>query len=105
MTPVISERDFQKTVLEAARALGWRTAHFRASRTAHGWRTPVEGDGQGFPDVVAVRGDRVLWLELKSESGRLSEEQGQWLAALGLAGQEVHCVRPSDWAVVEEILR
>lgn len=100
----VLERDFQKAVTDVLSALGWMHCHFRPARTTGGWRTPLSGD-KGFPDVVAVRGDRVLFLELKAEKGRLSPEQGRWLAALGLAGQEVHCFRPSDWDVLEEALR
>jgi hypothetical protein len=50
---LVSERDFQAAVLEAARVFGWHVAHFRPARTAHGWRTPVAADGAGFPDIVA----------------------------------------------------
>jgi hypothetical protein len=100
----MTESEFQRTVCEALRVLGWRFCHFRPGRTSRGWRTPITGDA-GYPDITAVRGDRVLWIELKGEKGRLSEEQGRWLAALGLAGQDVHCWRPSDWPVIEETLR
>jgi hypothetical protein len=30
------EQSFQSVVIEAARLTGWRVAHFRAARTAHG---------------------------------------------------------------------
>jgi hypothetical protein len=99
-----SEAGFQRAVCEALRLFGWRWTHFRPARTARGWRTPLSGDA-GFPDLVAVRGDRVLWAELKAERGRLSDEQAKWLAALGHAGQDVHCWRPSDWPTIQETLR
>jgi hypothetical protein len=54
---------------------------------------------------VAVRGERILFLELKAEAGRLRDNQAKWLAALGLAGADVHCWRPSDWPAIEEVLR
>ena len=100
----ILERDWQKTVTDALDVFGWRWIHFRPARTEKGWRTPVSGFA-GFPDVVAVRADRVVYIELKTEGGRLGQGQAEWLAALGLAGAEVHCWRPSDWAEVEEFLR
>jgi hypothetical protein len=100
----MTEADFQRTVTDTLRLFGWRWTHFRPARTDRGWRTPLSGDA-GFPDVVAVRGDRVLWAELKAEKGRLSDEQAKWLAALGMAGQSVHCWRPSDWPTIEELLR
>jgi Holliday junction resolvase len=100
----MTEREFERTVLEALRVLGWRYCHFRPGRTSKGWRTPLSGD-KGFPDVVAVRGDRILYAELKAEGGRLSEDQQIWLAALGSAGADVHCWRPSDWPAIEAALR
>jgi hypothetical protein len=59
----------------------------------------------GYPDITAVRRDRILFIELKAEKGRLSEEQGAWLADLGAAGAEAFCWRPSDWPAIEETLR
>jgi hypothetical protein len=100
----VTEREFQQAVCEALTLFGWRWTHWRPARTQHGWRTPLSGS-PGYPDITAVRGDRVLFVELKAEKGKLSDEQGQWLAALGLAGQDVHCWRPSDWDVIEEMLR
>jgi hypothetical protein len=47
---VLSEAAFTDAVIELARLGGWRVAHFRPARTASGWRTPVQGDGAGFPD-------------------------------------------------------
>jgi hypothetical protein len=101
----VSERDFQIAVLEAARLLGWRVAHFRTARTARGWRTPVEGDGAGFPDLVLLRGERLLARELKSASGRLSAEQLAWLEAFGAAGVDVGVWREGDWETVKAELR
>lgn len=54
--------------------------------TEHGWRSPVQGAGRGFPDVLAIRGDRIIAAELKSDRGRLTDEQSQWLDALAAAG-------------------
>jgi hypothetical protein len=102
----VLERDWQQTVVEAARALGWRVAHFRPARTAHGWRTPVAADAAGFPDLVLVRSPRVLFVELKTERGRLRGEQEAWLEALGgCAGVEAFVWRPDDWDAAVEVLR
>src|SRR5256885_11723762 len=77
----VTERDFERGVLETLRLFGWRFTHFRPAKTEKGWRTPLSGDA-GFPDIVAVRSNRVIWIELKAEKGRLSDEQGHWLAPL-----------------------
>ena len=101
----LTERQFQRQVMDAARALGWLRAHFRPAPSAQGWRTPVEGDGAGFPDLVLVRPPRVLFVELKSDTGKLTDAQRVWLNQLSLCGQEFYVWRPSDWARVEEALR
>ena len=47
----MSERELQDAVIQLARLLGWRVAHFRPAMTTRGWRTPVSADGAGFPDL------------------------------------------------------
>lgn len=109
MIPPPSEREFQRQVIEYARLHGWRTLHIRPARTAHGWRTPVAGQGVGFPDILCV-GERVpvagrlVVVELKSARGKLTEAQKEWLAALALAGVETHVWKPDSWPEIERIL-
>jgi hypothetical protein len=101
-----SEAAFTGQVLQAARLLGWQSAHFRPARTARGWRTPVQGDGKGFPDLILLRGPRLVVAELKVDGGRLRPEQESWLAAFRqLPGAEVHVWRPRDWDQLTEVLR
>lgn len=102
--PPISESAFQDRLIAEARLRGWLVAHFRPGRTATGWRTPVQGDA-GFPDLVLVRGGRLIWAELKSEKGKLSEKQEKWIRALRECGCEVHIWRPSSISDVEAALR
>ncbi len=102
--PLQSEAEFQSEVIKYAKMRGWRTCHFRASMNQRGkWQTAVQGDGAGFVDLVLVR-ERVLWIELKAENGKLSPEQEAWIAALMAAGQEVYVWRPSVWPGIESIL-
>jgi hypothetical protein len=54
-----------------------------------------KGSAPGFPDWVIVR-ERVVYLELKSEKGALSDKQKRWLLGLLQAGQEAYVARPSD---------
>lgn len=100
----IREDEWQATVVELARTLGWRVAHFRPARTKDDWRTPVAADGKGFPDLVLVR-DRVVYAELKSDRGALRPDQREWIAALEAAGQEVYIWRPIDFDRMEATLR
>lgn len=92
----MSEEDLLGAVLDMAAVHGVRTAHFRAAKTAQGWRTPVQGDGKGWPDLVLVGAGGVLFRELKSAAGSPSEEQRAWLVALNVAGQDANVWRPVD---------
>jgi hypothetical protein len=99
------EGSFQAVVIDVARLAGWRVAHFRAARTAQGWRTPVTADGAGWPDLVLVRPPRLIFAELKSESGKLRPRQTEWLDVLRLLPQaETYLWRPSDWDALVEVL-
>jgi hypothetical protein len=104
----VTERELQKGVIDCARIFGWRVAHFRAAQTARGWRTPVEADGAGFPDLVLVRDGRLIFAELKGDGGRIRSEQAEWLTALHKVGipVEAHVWTPEDWTSgrIEQIL-
>jgi hypothetical protein len=104
----VTEQQLQQAVIECARTLGWLVAHFRTAKTERGWRTPVEGDGKGFPDLVCVRGGRVIFAELKSSTGRLSDEQTIWISELRLSpAVETYVWEPSRWldGTIERALR
>ena len=60
---------------------------------------------QAFPDLVMIRDRRILFCELKSERGRVREEQQDWLQALNRAGAEWYVWRPRNWDEVVEVLR
>jgi hypothetical protein len=92
----MTEQELLDNVIELGHLFGWRIAHFRPAMTKHGWRTAVSADGAGWPDLTLVRGDRIIFVELKSAKGRLSDEQQIWLDALMHVGK-VCCWRPVDW--------
>jgi hypothetical protein len=98
-----TEAGFQKAVLALAKLRGWKSFHARKSGTGQGWRTAVGGDGVGFPDLVLVR-DRVLFCELKTNTGQMRREQRAWLAALNAAGATAVTWRPRDWKAIEQEL-
>jgi hypothetical protein len=93
----MAERDVQRAVIDVCRLLHLRVAHFRPARTDRGWRTPVEGDGAGFPDLVIVGPGGVAYRELKSARGQLTADQLAWRDALLDAGADHHLWRPADW--------
>lgn len=92
----MTEADLVSAIIEAARLLGWLVHHDRPGRTAHGWRTAVSGD-VGFPDLVLVRGNRLVVAECKSAVGRPTLRQQDWLAAFAAVGAETYLWRPADW--------
>lgn len=96
----MTEAELQATIVDACRLLGYRVAHFRPARTAHGWRTPMTGDA-GFPDLVCARPGRAFALELKTARGRLGPGQAEWLQALHGATVHAQVVQP---ATLDEIL-
>jgi hypothetical protein len=89
-------------------------AHFRTAQTARGaYVTPVGADGAGFPDLVLVREGRLIFAELKRQTGRTTTQQDIWLKALqtceyddwqSLMAVKVVVWRPSDWPAVERAL-
>jgi hypothetical protein len=90
----ISEKDWQRTVEDIAKGRGWAVFHApRAGIRANG---SVRTLTPGFPDLVAVRGTRLLFAELKAETGKLSDAQKAWLRGLAAASAETYCWRPSD---------
>ena len=54
---------------------------------------------KGFPDLTLVHPKRkmVYFLEIKTETGKVTPEQHQWIDALLAAGQNAAIVRPQDW--------
>ena len=100
----VSEQAFMATVLQAAEIYGWWTYHTHDSRRSNA----------GFPDLVLIKPPRVLFLEVKSERGRLSRAQADVLAMLQECGPlscrferdgvSAAMVRPSDWEQIVEWL-
>lgn len=90
----VDERTFRRQLLDLARMLRWR-AYFT-------W-TSVHSP-PGFPDIVLVRGPRLVIAELKSEDGKLTEPQRVWLLDLVGTCAEVYLWRPSYLQRIAEVL-
>ena len=112
----LSETEFTRRVIKLARLNGWRVLHIRPGRTIRkdpatgevktDWRTPIQGDGKGFPDLLMLRDDRMVVAELKVGKGKKTPEQVAWLQAFVLAGvQDVFTWFPGEWEEIEAILR
>ena len=80
----MSERALYDEVAKRLKRLGWRYFHIPARAYGHGVRA-------GFPDITAVKGERLLFIELKREKEKLSDEQAAWAyALLGVAARTVY---------------
>jgi hypothetical protein len=103
-----SEADWTAYVIDLAHRYGWLVAHFRPARTATGWRTPVQADGAGFPDLVLVNPwqRQLVFAELKARNGHPSRAQLNWLANLAdVENVGVYVWRPDQAADVERVLK
>lgn len=97
--PAQTEKQFEAAVVEYARLCGWRVWHpFDSRRSEAGW-----------PDLAMVRDGVLVFAELKTERGRLSRAQADWLEELSrvaacVANVRVRVWRPSDWSEIEREL-
>ena len=104
----ITETEFQAQVVRAARMFRWMVSHM----------TLPQRSEPGVPDLLLVRSPRVIFMELKSEKGRLDTRrrysprtgralpnQKDWKDALeGCPGVEYYLWRPRHWDEIMEVL-
>jgi len=92
---MIPERAWLDRVRAYAQLNQWLCYHTHDSRRS----------APGFPDLVLVRGGRLLFAELKTDRGIVTLPQREWLAALTEANRvETHVWRPANWPHVQQIL-
>jgi hypothetical protein len=85
----MTEQQLLGAVKKLAMLTGWLPYHTHDSRRSDA----------GWPDLVlvSVRQRRILFVELKSRTGRLRPQQGVWLGVLRAVGMETAVWRPADW--------
>ena len=102
-------RGFEYNVIDAARKSGRKVMHIRPARTKKGWRTPIQGDGVGWPDLVMLHPTLGgIAAELKTGKGKVAPAQEMWLSLFGAVGFRTFVWRPADWhsgAIQQELLR
>ena len=83
-----TEADLREQIRTLCKLYGWLMYFTWNSRNSP----------SGFPDLVLVNPQqkRVVFAELKSEKGQVTDNQTQWQAALIMCDQEVHVWRPDD---------
>lgn len=95
-----TEKQFQAAVVEYAELNGWFVYHTYDSRRSN----------PGFPDLTLVRDDRLIFAELKTERGRLTHAQMDWIGrlerveAVPSSCVAVYVWKPSDWGWIEGLL-
>lgn len=93
---LLSEAKLQAVVVEAARLYGWLVFHPYDSRRSE----------PGYPDLTLARNGELIFAELKSDTGRVTDAQQEWLTELGtVAGAEVHVWRPADLDAIHARLK
>ena len=87
----MTEKQLQANVMDALHKFGWITYHTYDSRKSTA----------GFPDIIAIRRERGMAIELKRQNHKTSSkrmtEQLAWLAAFDLAGFESAMWKPLHW--------
>jgi hypothetical protein len=94
-TRPLTEKALMAMVKQLAVLAGWRVFHnFDARRS-----------DPGFPDLVMIRGPRLLAVELKVGRGKPTVAQLAWLADFSrVPGASSHLWTPSDWPEIEAVL-
>jgi hypothetical protein len=120
----LNEAGFQAQVIGLARVYGWRIYHAPDNRPAGRSGKPqrlAAPEGRGFPDLVLVKGPRLIFAELKTRTGRLQPGQEEWLEALREVDKaiiqsceyqgpdqppsvEAYLWRPADWGLIQATL-
>ena len=104
----LSEREFQRALMSYAEDHGWKIHYMykSAQRLADG---SYRGLGTaGWPDLfgVHITTGRAVAIECKSERGRASDAQQEWLGLLAtVEGCDAFLWRPRDAAVALTYLR
>jgi hypothetical protein len=93
----MSEKQLTQAVVDCARRLGWLCYHTHDSRRS----------APGFPDVVLIRGRRMIVAELKVGKNKATAAQLAWLGAFEDCGVPAYLWREDDWLSgrVEDALR
>lgn len=92
-----TERELREQVRDLCKVFGWR--FYFTWTSIHSPR--------GMPDLILCRPPRLIFAELKSDKGKITSHQQEWLDLLGECGGNVECyiVRPSDIEKFVGILR
>jgi Holliday junction resolvase len=80
----MSESKFQSKLIKELEADGWYSIKL------------IKTNKNGIPDIVAIRGDRTLFLEVKSKKGKTSPLQDFRIKELTDKGIEAKVIREGE---------
>jgi Holliday junction resolvase len=95
------EREFMREVIKHLERCGWTLIYHAYDST----NSPA-----GFPDIIALRGNRGLALECKSQHHHTTTErlrkQEAWIVGFNaIPGFAAAIVRPSDWPWILQVVQ
>ena len=85
----MTEAELKRLIVDLAKRLGWEIHETPQIKP----RRPVKGQSEGYPDLTLARRHTVLFMELKTDVGKVSDDQWRW----GIALPEWYVIRPADW--------
>lgn len=109
--PKQTERAWAQSLDRLAALFQWAKWQDRATnmpRACKRCKAPIQWprNDPGWPDRVYVRGDRLIFVELKTDRGRLSDDQKVWLGRLSAVRRvEVYIARPRDAERMKDVFR
>jgi hypothetical protein len=91
-----TEKGFLQAIRDLARILAWTEYHTYSSMHS----------SRGFPDLVLIRPPCIIFAEVKTEKGRVTITQQEWIDMLKRCpGVEVYIWRPEHWSEIVERLK
>ena len=104
----LNEAEWQTIVQVYLANNGWSDQHHEYDSRRVGFRKPKGPvipniNTKGWPDLKMMNPPHFLFLELKAESGTVSDEQKLIIRKLKSCGIAAHILRPSDWKTLVEI--
>ncbi len=101
---MLSEAAFQRQITDLADLRGWSWMHMQPAQSRDSWRTPYSGSlGKGWPDLVLVKGERIVFIECKAAGRKPTPEQEQVIGILSNVGL-ARVYRPEDWDEIVKVL-
>lgn len=105
VTDSMTETEWQQQFTDLLRALGWKWMHVRRSLgRGRKWTTATNVDG--WPDLTCwnERQQRIVFVELKTATGRLRPAQETVMRSMLKTGQEFYVLRPDDLERARDLL-